>query len=81
MRRVHDCDAFTSMPVTIGRGLLRRDGSSRSRSVNKLVLGHMDDYDADLELGEILPAFQAAVDCNEHAEFLLGELRNGPSFQ
>ena len=32
--------------------------------VSELVFGHMDDHDADLELGEMLIVFQAAVDCH-----------------
>jgi len=41
--------------------------------VGKLVLGNVDDDDADLELRNVLLKFHPAVDGDQHVKFLFGQ--------
>jgi hypothetical protein len=46
-----------------------------------LVFRHVDDYNANLKLGEILLILQAAVNRPQYIEFRLGEHQKRPVFQ
>ena len=49
--------------------------------VGKLVLGNMDDDDANLELWDVLLKFHPAVDGDQHVKFLFGQREQRAVFE